>query len=283
MQGLRDMIPTQDKIDYLNLLLKVGFDTLDFGSFVSPKAIPQMADTAKVVEGLDLASAKSKLLAIVGNTRGAKDAAAYEAIRYLGFPFSISNTFLQRNLNSGVEDAFERVAEIQNICLAKDKELVVYISMAFGNPYGDPWDVDIVGSWAEKLGEMGVKTIALADTIGVAQPKIIRSLFSQLIPALPQVELGAHFHSTPDTWLEKVDAAYLSGCKRYDGALMGYGGCPMAKDDLTGNMATENMMQYFNNKGEDLGLDLEALRAALRVAMRIMPGAEQRQEHWLLA
>lgn len=283
MQGLHDFIPTRDKIEYLNLLLKVGFDTLDFGSFVSPKAIPQMADTAEVLDGLDLRDTPTRLLVIVGNRRGAELACAREAIHYLGFPFSISETFQQRNLHSSIADSLERVGEIQELCAQHGKTLVVYLSMGFGNPYGEPWNAGIVGQWAAKLAEMGIGIIALADTIGVANPDSIRYLFSHLIPDFPQVEFGAHFHTTPDTWLEKIDAAFLAGCHRFDGAIMGFGGCPMAADDLTGNMATENMLQYFENKNEVHGLDKNALKAAFRKALQILPGAKAQQLAWLIS
>jgi hydroxymethylglutaryl-CoA lyase len=283
MQGLREFIPTEDKIDYLNLLLQVGFDTLDFGSFVSPKAIPQMADTREVLAGLNLKESKSKLLAIIGNARGAEDAVEYEQIKFLGFPFSISETFQRRNLNSSIKDSLKRIGEIQTIARSNDKQLVVYISMGFGNPYDEPWSADIVGNWAEKLANMGIRTIALAYTIGVANPESISYLFEYLIPTYPEVEFGAHFHTTPDTWLEKIDAAYKAGCERYDGAIMGFGGCPMAKDDLTGNMATENILQYMENQGESLGLDKIALRDAFRMALRILPGADYQLANWLIS
>lgn len=283
MQGLHAFIPTEDKVAYLNLLLKVGFDTLDFGSFVSPRAIPQMADTAEVLAELDWRESRSKLLAIVGNARGASDAVAHEAVQYLGFPFSISETFQQRNLNSTIADSMARVKEIQAICVEHGKSLVVYISMGFGNPYGEAWSAEIVGDWADRLAEMGIRVIALADTIGVAEPGSIQELFGHLIPKFPDVEFGAHFHTTPDTWLEKIDAAYLAGCRRFDGAIMGYGGCPMAKDDLTGNMATENILQYCENKGVAPKLDKEALRNAFRLAMRTLPGADYQLANWLIS
>jgi len=283
MQGLHEFIPTQDKVAYLNLLLQVGFDTLDFGSFVSPKAIPQMADTGQVLEGLDLGASRTKLLAIVGNGRGAELACEYPEITYLGFPFSISETFQQRNLHATVADSLDRVQEIQDLCLRHNKTLVVYLSMGFGNPYGEPWSAEIVGEWAGKMVDMGIRIIALADTIGVANPESIRYLFGHLIPSYPSVEFGAHFHTTPDTWLEKIDAAYKAGCQRYDGAIMGFGGCPMAKDDLVGNMATENILQYFENQGQALGLDKPALREAFRKARQILPGAEYQNLSWLVS
>jgi hydroxymethylglutaryl-CoA lyase len=283
MQGLHEFVPTEEKVAYLNMLLKVGFDTLDFGSFVSPRAIPQMADTAEVLAGLEWKDSRSKLLAIVGNARGAEDAAAYDAVRFMGFPFSISEIFQQRNLNSTIADSMARVQEIQGICEANDKTLVVYISMGFGNPYGEDWSAEIVGDWAGRLADLGIRVIALADTIGVAEPKSIETLFGHLIPKFPEVEFGAHFHTTPDTWLEKIDAAFKAGCRRFDGAIMGYGGCPMAKDDLTGNMATENILQYCENKGVAPTLDKEALRNAFRMAMRTLPGADYQLANWLIS
>lgn len=283
MQGLREFIPTEDKIRYLNLLLKVGFHTLDFGSFVSPRAIPQMADTAEVLAGLDTAGSPTALLAIVGNARGARDAAAHDAIAYLGFPFSISETFQRRNLNSTIPDSLQRVREIQAICADTGKRLVVYISMGFGNPYDEPWSAEIVGDWAGQLADMGIGVIALADTIGVAHPESIEGLYMHLIPAFPDVTFGAHFHTTPDAWLEKIDAAWRAGCRRFDGAIMGYGGCPMAADDLTGNMATENILQYMENRGQAPALDKEALRDAFRMAMRILPGADYQLANWLIS
>ncbi|MFT7589676.1 MAG: hydroxymethylglutaryl-CoA lyase, partial [Limisphaerales bacterium] len=277
MQGLHDFIPTERKVTYLNLLLKAGFDTLDFGSFVSPKAIPQLADTAKVLEQLDLDSLpankkeRTKLLAIIGNTRGANDACNFEQIDLLGFPFSISNTFQQRNLNSSIQDSFDRLLDINSICQKHNKELVAYISMGFGNPYDEPWNSEIVGEWASKMADNGVKLIALADTIGVANPESISYLFSNLITQYPDVEFGAHFHTTPDTWLEKIEAAWKNGCNRFDGAMMGMGGCPMAKDDLTGNMAMENILQYFNTNDPQSTnqLDKEAVRESLRYARNL--------------
>ncbi len=283
MQGLHDFIPTGDKIDYLNLLLKVGFDTLDCGSFVSPKAIPQMADTGKVIAGLDMNGTNTRLLTIIGNRRGAELACEFEEISYLGFPFSISETFQQRNLHATVADSLKRVAEIQEKCAKHNKTLVVYLSMGFGNPYNEPWSAEIVGEWARKLAAMGISVIALADTIGVANPESIKYLFEHLIPAFPEVEFGAHFHTTPDSWLEKIDAAHKAGCLRYDGAIMGFGGCPMAKDDLTGNMATENILQYFENKGESLGLNKTVLKDAFRKARQILPGAEYQNLSWLVS
>jgi len=271
MQGLHDFIPTEVKANYINQLLKSGFDTLDFGSFVSPKAIPQMADTAAVLDLLELDDNSPGLLAIVGNMRGAKSACSHEQIRYLGFPFSISETFQQRNLNSSIAESVKRVNDIHNLCHKQNKELVVYVSMGFGNPYGDPWSAEVAEEWVDKLAAMDIKIISLADTIGVADPDTISYLFSHLIPKFPNVEFGAHLHTTPDTWLEKIDAAWKSGCKRFDGAIKGFGGCPMAKDDLTGNMATENIIQYFNHEKINTGLHKEQFRESVRMALKVFP------------
>lgn len=271
MQGMIRYIPAEQKARYINQLLKVGFDTIDFGSFVSPKAIPQMRDTAQVLKSLDLDDSKSKLLAIVANKRGAEDASQYEEIRYLGYPFSVSETFQLRNTNATIEESMERVEQIQSICITTGKELVLYISMGFGNPYGDPWNVDIVGQWVARLAGMGIGVMALSDTIGIANPQSIQYLFSNLIPAYPQVEFGAHFHTKPSQWKEKIDAAFRSGCQRFDAALKGYGGCPMAKDELTGNMATENLIFYFLDEGIDPGLDLNAMIQAEQLAAQIFP------------
>ncbi|MFZ1703449.1 MAG: hydroxymethylglutaryl-CoA lyase [Saprospiraceae bacterium] len=262
MQGLHQFVPTEDKIEYINQLLKVGFDTIDFGSFVSPKAIPQMRDTAEVLEGLDTNHSSSKLLAIIANQRGALDAVQHKNIEYLGYPFSISETFQLRNTNATIEESLERVAEIQNLCLQHNKKLVVYISMGFGNPYGDLWSVEICQKWVDKLAAMNIKILALSDTIGVATPESIAYLFKHLIPPYPDVEFGAHLHTQKHNWEEKIEAAYSSGCRRFDGALRGYGGCPMAKDELTGNMPTENIINYFQLKKIDLGFDMGALSKA---------------------
>jgi len=272
MQGIHEFIETDKKVDYINQLLKVGFDTLDMGSFVSPTAIPQMRDTAEIIKRIDLSNTNTKLLTIVGNKRGAKQAAEFDEVSYIGFPFSISDTFQKRNINSSIEDSFHRAEEILNCCVIGKKDLVVYISMAFGNPYNDPWDADIVLEWAHKLhNELGVDIISLSDTIGVADPKTIDYLFTSLIPELPNVEFGAHLHTTPDKWEEKVKAAVNAGCERFDGALKGFGGCPMAKDDLTGNMPTENMVEYFNRKKIDLDLNKDALTKALQMTGSIFP------------
>lgn len=272
MQGIHEFIDTPTKIAYINKLLQVGFHSIDFGSFVSPKAIPQMRDTVKVLNGLELSETSSKLLAIVGNLRGAERAASFDEITYLGFPFSISNTFQQRNINSTIEDSFKRADQIRNLAEHKGKEVVMYISMAFGNPYGDPWNKDIVIEWSHKLHEeLDVKIISLSDTIGVATPDSISYLFSALIPALPQVLFGAHLHTTPNTWEEKVEAAYQNGCERFDGAIRGLGGCPMAKDDLTGNMPTENLIHYFNKNEVELGLNQDAFFEAVQHSQGVFP------------
>ncbi|SNR16015.1 hydroxymethylglutaryl-CoA lyase [Tenacibaculum jejuense] len=246
MQGIKShFIPTESKARYINSLLKVGFDTIDFGSFVSPKAIPQMRDTAEVLKLLDLSSTQSKLLAIVANVRGANDACVFEEIDYLGYPFSISENFQMRNTHKTVAQSVDILKDILNIAQKNNKKVVAYLSMGFGNPYGDPWNVEIVSNWTEKLANMGVKIVSLSDTIGSSTPKVIDYLFSNLIPNYPKIEFGAHLHTTPTTWFEKIDSAFKSGCRRFDGAIKGYGGCPMAKDDLTGNMPTEKMLSYF--------------------------------------
>lgn len=248
MQGIKNFIPTSRKIDYLQSLLRVGFDTLDFGSFVSPKAIPQMQDTAEVLAGLDLSRTTSKLLAIVANTQGAILASQHNEIRYLGYPFSISENFQMRNTHKTIAESLVTLQEILNIAARNDKEVVAYLSMGFGNPYGDPWDVEIVGEWTEKLASMGVAILSLSDTIGSSTPEVITYLFSNLIPKYPNIEFGAHLHTTPDKWFEKTDAAYKAGCSRFDGAIQGFGGCPMAKDELTGNMPTEKLLSYFTQQ-----------------------------------
>lgn len=274
MQGLHEFIPTELKVRYINRLLKVGFDTIDFGSFVSPKAIPQMADTGEVMAGLDLSATNSKLLAIVANKRGAIDAVQFEEINYLGYPFSVSETFQLRNTNATIEESLSRVAEIQDLCMANNRKLVVYLSMGFGNPYGDPWNVEIVQHWVDHLAEMGIKIMALSDTIGVSNPENISYLFSNLIPPYPDVEFGAHLHTQPHNWREKVEAAYQSGCRRFDSAMKGYGGCPMAKDELTGNMPTENMVSYFDEVNIQTGLNREAFQEAMALVPEVFTGRE---------
>jgi hydroxymethylglutaryl-CoA lyase len=267
MQGIAEWIPTDVKVNYINHLLRVGFDTIDFGSFVSPKAIPQMRDTAEVLSRLDLSAAKSKLLAIVANARGALDAAEFGEIHYLGYPFSISETFQQRNTNASIEESLGRVGELADICARNHKELVVYISMGFGNPYGDAWSPELAASWCERLyREFDVRILALSDTIGIATPDTIGALFSALIPSLPEVEFGAHLHSTPDSCIEKMEAALQAGCKRFDGAIKGLGGCPMATDKLTGNMPTEIMVAHLQHRGVELNMDAAAFGAAVQLA-----------------
>jgi hydroxymethylglutaryl-CoA lyase len=251
MQGIKPFIPTERKVAYIQSLLRVGFDTLDFGSFVSPKAIPQMQDTAEVLAKLDLSQTKSKLLAIIANTQGAQTAATHEAIQYLGFPFSISENFQMRNTHKTIAESLVTLQEILEIADKGNKEVVAYLSMGFGNPYGDPWNVEIVGKWTEKLSAMGVRILSLSDTVGSSTPDVISYLFSNLIPKYPQIEFGAHLHTTPDKWFEKIDAAYKAGCRRYDGAIQGFGGCPMATDQLTGNMPTEKLLSYFTTQKEN--------------------------------
>lgn len=248
MQGIHEFIPTVEKVKYINALLRCGFDTLDFGSFVSPKAIPQLQDTAKVLAQLDMSSTATKLLAIIANRRGAEEAVAYDEITYLGYPFSISETFQLRNTNATIAESLQRVEEIQKLCLNNKKQLVVYISMAFGNPYGDVWNAETAILWTQKLADLGIQTIALADTIGVSNPESIHYLFSNLLPELPQICIGAHLHTTPQTAQEKLEAAWAAGCRRFDHAIQGFGGCPMAADELTGNMATEEVLAFLKRK-----------------------------------
>ena len=271
MQGLHTFIPTEIKAGYINQLLKVGYDTIDFGSFVSPKAIPQMRDTADVLKQLDLDNTRTELLAIVANKRGAVDACAFDEITYLGYPFSVSNTFQVRNTNSTIEESLTRVEEIQALCSNHNKRLVVYLSMGFGNPYGDPWNVGIVQGWVDRLADMGVRIMALSDTIGVSNPDNISYLFSNLIPPYPDVEFGAHLHTTPSTWREKVAAAYDSGCRRFDGAMKGFGGCPMAKDDLTGNMPMENIIYYLDEQEIETGINRREFMKALGMVSEVFP------------
>ncbi|MBX7181493.1 MAG: hydroxymethylglutaryl-CoA lyase [Bacteroidia bacterium] len=269
MQGIKEFIPTETKINYLNLLLKCGFDILDFGSFVSPKAIPQLQDTAEVLDSLDLSNSNTELLSIVLNERGAKDALQYSEISYLGLPFSISETFQQRNGNSSIEENLQRLEQIQNLAVKANRNLLVYISMAFGNPYGDPWNTEIALQWTERISKMGIEYISLADTIGSSTPESISYMFKALIPAFPKVKFGAHLHTTPDKWEEKVEAAYNNGVRRFDGALKGFGGCPMASDKLTGNMPTENLYSWINNHDSVYWLDPSAFGEAMAVANEI--------------
>lgn len=269
MQGIKTFIPTEKKVQYIQSLLRCGFDTIDFGSFVSPKAIPQMADTAEVLSKLDLSTTKSKLLAIVANTRGAQDASLHPEIDYLGYPFSISENFQMRNTHKTIAESVEILSEILEIAERSNKKVVAYLSMGFGNPYGDPWDVEIVGEWTEKLSAMGVKILSLSDTIGTSAPDIIEYLFSNLIPKYPEIEFGAHLHTTPTKWHEKIDAAYKAGCRRFDGAIQGFGGCPMAKDELTGNMPSEKMLSYFNSKKADSNIKMTSFESAFNEASKI--------------
>jgi hydroxymethylglutaryl-CoA lyase len=271
MQGLADFIPTEKKIEYINGLLKVGFDTIDFGSFVSAKAIPQLRDTAAVLEKIEWQTSVSKLLAIVANTRGAEEASKHEGIRYLGFPLSISETFQQRNTNKSIAEALSTLEEIQNVCLRSNKKLVTYISMGFGNPYGDPYEVSLVGNFVDILMTLGSEIISLADTIGVSNPENIHYLFSNLSRQFPNIELGAHLHSTPQTTREKIDAAFKAGCRRFDGAIRGFGGCPMAEDELVGNIATETILAYSHEQQVSLNLDMEAFGKSLKLADHIFP------------
>ena len=269
MQGIKQFIPTDEKVRYIQSLLGCGFDTLDFGSFVSPKAIPQMVDTAEVLAKLDLSKTNTKLLSIVANVRGAEDAVSHPEVDYLGFPFSISENFQMRNTHKTIAQSVETLQEIFNLADAANKEVVTYISMGFGNPYGDPWDVDIVGEWTEKLAKMGAKILSLSDTVGSSDPETISYLFSNLIPKYPNIEFGAHLHTTPTKWHEKVAAAYESGCRRFDGAIQGFGGCPMAKDDLTGNMPTEKMLSYFTSEKVDSGVNWMTFEASFNKATEL--------------
>ena len=269
MQGIKAYIPTARKVTYIQSLLRVGFDTIDFGSFVSSKAIPQMQDTAEVLAQLDLSQTRSKLLAIIANTQGAMTASQHQAIQYLGFPFSISENFQMRNTHKTIAESVITLQEIMQIADKSNKEVVVYLSMGFGNPYGDPWNVEIVGEWTEKLSNMGVKILSLSDTVGSSTPEAIQYLFSHLIPKYPKIEFGAHLHTTPDKWFEKIEAAYNSGCRRFDGAIQGFGGCPMAKDVLTGNMPTEKLVSYFTSKKENTNISAMSFESAYNEASKI--------------
>tara|TARA_B110000967_G_scaffold42890_1_gene42964 strand:- start:5238 stop:6113 length:876 start_codon:yes stop_codon:yes gene_type:complete len=269
MQGIKTMIPTAQKVQYLQSLLRVGFDTIDFGSFVSPRAIPQMADTAQVLAQLDLRNTQSKLLAIVANSRGAYAAASHKEIDFLGYPFSISENFQMRNTHKTITQSIDTLQEILNIAQAHNKRVVVYLSMAFGNPYGDPWNVDVVGEWTQRLNAMGVEILSLSDTIGSSTSDSISYLFSNLIPAYPHIEFGAHLHTNPLHWHPKVEAAYIAGCRRFDGAIQGFGGCPMAKDELTGNMPTEKLLSYFTTQKEVTNLNALSFESAYNEATKI--------------
>ena len=266
MQGIKAIIPAHEKVKYLQALLNCGFHTLDFGSFVSPRAIPQMADSAEVLKGLDLSQTQSRLLAIVANLRGATDACVFDEIEYLGYPFSISENFQMRNTHKTIAQSVEVLEGILDLSEKAGKEVVTYISMGFGNPYGDPWSVEIVGEWTEKLASMGVKILSLSDTVGSSTPGMIKQLFQELIPLYPDIEFGAHLHTTPSTWYEKVHAAFEGGCRRFDGAIQGFGGCPMAKDELTGNMPTEKLLSYFTSNKVATGVNWMAFEAAYNKA-----------------
>lgn len=269
MQGWKHFIPTEKKIEYINSLLEVGFDAIDFGSFVSPKAIPQMADTKEVVRKLKVQNSKSKLLAIVANTRGAEEAIGYDEITYLGFPFSISPTFQQRNTNSTIEESLRRVEEIQNLCLKNNRQLVVYLSMGFGNPYGDDYNDEILLQWADEMIKRKIQILSLADTVGMATPQQISFALTTLLSKYPEAMIGVHLHSTPTNWKEKLDAAVNAGCKRFDGALKGIGGCPMAQDDLVGNMSMELIIAYLEKKNLIDSLNKEALQKSLLLASEV--------------
>lgn len=269
MQGIKTFIPTDRKVAYIQSLLRVGFDSIDFGSFVSPKAIPQMKDTAEVLAQLDLSKTTSKLLAVIASTKGAITASQQESIHYLGFPFSISENFQMRNTHKTIAESLIALQEIIEIADQNNKELVVYLSMGFGNPYGDPWNLEIVGKWTEKLSKMGVKILSLSDTVGSSTPDVIRYLFLHLINNYPQIEFGAHLHTTPDKWFEKIDAAYNAGCRRFDGAIQGYGGCPMASDHLIGNMPTEKLLSYFTAKKENTNLSAMNFESAYNEVLKL--------------
>lgn len=269
MQGIKNWIPTKQKVQYIQSLLHCGYDTIDFGSFVSPKAIPQMQDTAQVLSELDLSVTKSKLLAIVANLRGAEDAVKHPEIHYLGYPFSISENFQMRNTHKTIAESLVILQEILNLAHKNNKEVVAYLSMGFGNPYGDPWNVGIVGEWTERLSAMGVKILSLSDTVGSSTPDIISYLFSNLIPKYPHIEFGAHLHTTPNAWYEKIEAAFTSGCCRFDGAIQGFGGCPMAKDELTGNMPTEKMLSYFTAEKINTNINPMSFESAYNEATKI--------------
>ena len=271
MQGLTRFIPTKDKVRYINALLKVGFDAIDFGSFVSPKAIPQLADTGEVVKKLDLSSTDTKLLAIVANKRGGEDAASFDEISYLGFPFSISPTFLKRNINSTIDKSVQTVKDLLEICDRKNKSLVVYISMAFGNPYGDEWNADVVAMWVERLHKMGVRIIPLSDTVGISSKKNIALLFSTLVPEFPDIEFGFHLHTTIRHWYKKVNAAFMNGCRSFDTVINGLGGCPMAENRMVGNLRTSNLLEYFEINYVPVNINEEAFNKAYEMALDIFP------------
>lgn len=269
-QGFHPFIPTSKKAAYINQLLKVGFDTIDFGSFVSAKAMPQVSETASLLDQLDISESKTNLLAIVANERGAAEACRFEQITHLGYPFSISETFQLRNTNASIADSVERVKRICELAFERKKQVVIYISMGFGNPYGDPWEPEIVVDWVEKLVKLGISVFSLADTVGLAKSEDISALFSELIPGYPDLEFGAHFHTEPDQWRNKIEAAYRSGCRRFDGALLGYGGCPMAQNDLVGNMPTEHLVDFSNEQGGSAHINTEALLLARTMFLQLV-------------
>ncbi|MDB2587331.1 hydroxymethylglutaryl-CoA lyase [Flavobacteriaceae bacterium] len=269
MQGIKSFIPTELKVRYLQALLSCGFDTLDFGSFVSPRAIPQMADTAQVLNGLDLSETKTKLLAIVANLRGAESALGFETIEFIGYPFSISENFQMRNTHKTIDESMVVLSDILSLANEHGVKVVTYLSMGFGNPYGDPWSPEIVAQWTETLVGMGCKIISLSDTVGAASPEVISELFNGVIPQFPEVEFGAHLHTAPHSWREKVDAAYRAGCRRFDGAIQGFGGCPMAKDELTGNMPTEKLLSYCAQQKINHGVHMSRFESAFNKASDI--------------
>lgn len=269
MQGLHEFVATEIKAEYINLLIKVGFDTIDFGSFVSPKAIPQLKDTSAVLEKLQLQENGTKLLAIVANTQGVHAAIKHPEIKYLGFPFSVSETFQKKNTNSSIEESLFRVEELLNLCSQSNKEAVIYLSMGFGNPYGDEWSHEIVEYWANELVNRGAKILSLADTTGVSSPEKINYLFPKLAKSFPDIEFGVHLHSNPNSWHEKIEASWNSGCRRFDSALRGFGGCPMANDSLTGNIATEGLISFLEAKGENLSLDMEKWNEAMQYSSKV--------------
>ena len=271
MQGIKDFIPTDSKISYINKLLRIGFDTLDMGSFVSPRIVPQMQDTAEVLRSIDLSGSNSGILVIAANSRGIEEAASYEAINYIGFPLSLSETFQQRNTNRSIEDAFNIVEKGNSLLSNTSKEMVVYLSMGFGNPYDDPYSPEYIRQFVLRLSEIGIKTISLSDTIGIATPTLINRLFSDILKEFPKIEFGAHLHSHPDSVEEKLEAAFNAGCMRFDSAINGYGGCPMADDHLVGNLATQQVIRFFENKQQQLGLQKEALTTAIIEASAIFP------------
>jgi hydroxymethylglutaryl-CoA lyase len=255
MQGIKKWIPSKDKLSYIQSVLSVGFDIVDFGSFVSPRSIPQMKDTQFIIENIDLSSTSSKLLAIVANERGALDACKYPSISFLGYPFSISETFQMRNTNKSISESLLELKKIKSLCMKNHKELVVYLSMGFGNPYGEPWNYEIVEKWIDILDQIEIKVISISDTTGQAKTNDIKKIYSSLIPKYNNIEFGAHFHTLPNHWFNKINSAYESGCKRFDGAILGFGGCPMAKDELTGNIPTEKLLSYFNTIGQKINID----------------------------